>query len=71
MSILIISILTLIALLFLVVQLLKVNQTSGFLKILRDLMIVILSLGLTFLVFYVGYRLMPVSYTHLRAHETS
>ena len=60
MSILIISILTLIALLFLVVQLLKVNQTSGFLKILRDLMIVILSLGLTFLVFYVGYRLMRV-----------
>jgi len=49
-----------IALLFLVVQLLKVNQTSGFLKILRDLMIVILSLGLTFLVFYVGYRLMRV-----------
>ena len=60
MSILIISILTLIALVFLVVQLLKVNQTSGFLKILRDLMIVILSLGLTFLVFYVGYRLMRV-----------
>ena len=60
MSILIISILTLIALLFLVVQLLKVNQTSGVLKILRDLMIVILSLGLTFLVFYVGYRLMRV-----------
>ena len=60
MSILIISILTLIALLFLVVQLLKVSQTSGFLKILRDLMIVILSLGLTFLVFYVGYRLMRV-----------
>lgn len=60
MSILIISILTLIALLFLVVQLLKVNHTSGFLKILRDLMIVILSLGLTFLVFYVGYRLMRV-----------
>ena len=60
MSILIISILTLIALLFLVVQLLKVKQTSGFLKILRDLMIVILSLGLTFLVFYVGYRLMRV-----------
>ena len=60
MSILIISILTMIALLFLVVQLLKVNQTSGFLKILRDLMIVILSLGLTFLVFYVGYRLMRV-----------
>ena len=60
MSILIISILTLIELLFLVVQLLKVNQTSGFLKILRDLMIVILSLGLTFLVFYVGYRLMRV-----------
>lgn len=60
MSILIISILTFIALLFLVVQLLKVNQTSGFLKILRDLMIVILSLGLTFLVFYVGYRLMRV-----------
>ena len=60
MSILIISILTLIALLFLVVQLLKVNHTSGFLKILRDLMIVILSLGLTFLVFYVGYILMRV-----------
>ena len=60
MIILIISILTMIALLFLVVQLLKVNQTSGFLKILRDLMIVILSLGLTFLVFYVGYRLMRV-----------
>ncbi len=60
MSILIISILTMIALLFLAVQLLKVNQTSGFLKILRDLMIVILSLGLTFLVFYVGYRLMRV-----------
>ena len=60
MSILIISILTMIALLFLVVQLLKVNQTTGFLKILRDLMIVILSLGLTFLVFYVGYRLMRV-----------
>ena len=60
MSILKISILTMIALLFLVVQLLKVNQTSGFLKILRDLMIVILSLGLTFLVFYVGYRLMRV-----------
>ena len=60
MSILIISILTMIALLFLVVQLLKVNQTSGFLKILRDLMIVILCLGLTFLVFYVGYRLMRV-----------
>ncbi len=60
MSILIISILTMIALLFLVVQLLKVNQTSGFLKILRDLMIVVLSLGLTFLVFYVGYRLMRV-----------
>ena len=60
MSILIISILTMIALLFLVVQLLKVNKTSGFLKILRDLMIVILSLGLTFLVFYVGYRLMRV-----------
>ena len=60
MSILIISVLTMIALLFLVVQLLKVNQTSGFLKILRDLMIVVLSLGLTFLVFYVGYRLMRV-----------
>ena len=60
MSILIISILTMIALLFLVVQLLKVNQTSGFLKVLRDLMIVVLSLGLTFLVFYVGYRLMRV-----------
>jgi ABC-type branched-subunit amino acid transport system permease subunit len=54
---LIILFLSIVALLFLVQQLLKNSPEGKFLKSLRDLLLIILALGITTGVFYVGFRL--------------
>ena len=54
---LLILFLTIIALLFLVQQLLKNTPEGKFLKSLRDLLVVVLALGISAGVFYVGFRL--------------
>jgi ABC-type branched-subunit amino acid transport system permease subunit len=54
---LIILFLSIIALLFLVQQLLKNSPEGKFLKSLRDLLLIVLALGITTGVFYVGFRL--------------
>jgi ABC-type branched-subunit amino acid transport system permease subunit len=54
---LIILFLSIIALLFLVQQLLKNSPEGKFLKSLRDLLLIILALGISTGVFYVGFRL--------------
>ena len=54
---LIILFLSIVALLFLVQQLLKNSPEGKFLKSLRDLLLIVLALGITTGVFYVGFRL--------------
>ncbi|EKO37118.1 hypothetical protein B273_0045 [SAR86 cluster bacterium SAR86E] len=54
---LIILFLSIVALLFLVQQLLKNSPQGKFLKSLRDLLLIVLALGITTGVFYVGFRL--------------
>lgn len=54
---LLILFLSIIALLFLVQQLLKNSPEGQFLKSLRDLLLIVLALGITTGVFYVGFRL--------------
>ena len=54
---LIILFLSIIALLFLVQQLLKNSPEGKFLKSVRDLLLIVLALGITTGVFYVGFRL--------------
>ena len=54
---LLILFLSIVALLFLVQQLLKNSPEGKFLKSLRDLLLIILALGITTGVFYVGFRL--------------
>ena len=54
---LIILSLSIVALLFLVQQLLKNSPEGKFLKSLRDLLLIVLALGITTGVFYVGFRL--------------
>ena len=54
---LIILFLSIVALLFLVQQLLKNSPEGKFLKSLRDLLLIVLALGITTGIFYVGFRL--------------
>ena len=54
---LIILFLSIVALLFLVQQLLKNSPEGKFLKSVRDLLLIVLALGITSGVFYVGFRL--------------
>ena len=54
---LIILFLSIIALLFLVQQLLKNSPEGKFLKSLRDLLLIVLALGISTGVFYVGFSL--------------
>ena len=54
---LIILFLSIVALLFLVQQLLKNSPEGKFLKSVRDLLLIVLALGITTGVFYVGFRL--------------
>ena len=54
---LIILFLSIVALLFLVQQLLKNSPEGKFLKSLRDLLLIIMALGISTGVFYVGFRL--------------
>ena len=54
---LIILFLSIVALLFLVQQLLKNSPEGKFLKSLRDMLLIVLALGITTGVFYVGFRL--------------
>jgi ABC-type branched-subunit amino acid transport system permease subunit len=54
---LLILFLSIVALLFLVQQLLKNSPEGKFLKSVRDLLLIFLALGITTGVFYVGFRL--------------
>ena len=54
---LLILFLSIVALLFLVQQLLKNSPEGKFLKSVRDLLLIVLALGITSGVFYVGFRL--------------
>ena len=54
---LIIAFLSIVALLFLVQQLLSNSPDGKFLKSLRDLLVIILTLSMSIGVFYVGFRL--------------
>ena len=54
---LIILFLSIVATLFLVQQLLKNSPEGQFLKSLRDLLLIILALGISVGVFYVGFRM--------------
>ena len=57
---LIIAKLTLAAILFLVTQLLKANKNNTFLNLVKDFLVVTLSLGLTVLVIFVAWRLFRI-----------
>ena len=57
---LIIATLTLVAILFLVTQLLKANKNNTFLNLVKDFLVVTLSLGLTVLVIFVAWRLFRI-----------
>ena len=57
---LIIATLTLVAILFLVTQLLKANKNNTFLNLGKDFLVVTLSLGLTVLVIFVAWRLFRI-----------
>ena len=54
---LIIATLTLVAILFLVTQLLKANKNNTFLNLVKDFLVVTLSLGLPVIVIFVAWRL--------------
>jgi hypothetical protein len=58
MSTLIILFLSIVALLFLVQQLLKNSPDGRILSTIRDLLLIILTLSISIGVFYVGFRLM-------------
>tara|TARA_B100000927_G_scaffold89197_1_gene72119 strand:- start:451 stop:639 length:189 start_codon:yes stop_codon:yes gene_type:complete len=55
-----IATLTLVAILFLVTQLLKANKNNTFLNLVKDFLVVTLSLGLTVLVIFVAWRLFRI-----------
>ena len=57
---LIIATLTLVAILFLVTQLLKANKNNTFLNLVKDFLVVTLSLGLTVIVIFVSWRLFRI-----------
>jgi len=57
---LIIATLTLVAILFLVTQLLKANKNNTLLNLIKDFLVVTLSLGLTVLVIFVAWRLFRI-----------
>ena len=57
---LIIATLTLVAILFLVTQLLKANKNNTFLNLVKDFLVVTLSLGLAVLVIFVAWRLFRI-----------
>ena len=57
---LIIATLTLVAILFLVTQLLKANKDNTYLNLVKDFLVVTLSLGLTVLVIFVAWRLFRI-----------
>ncbi len=57
---LIIATLTLVAILFLVTQLLKANKNNTFLNLVKDFLVVTFSLGLTVLVIFVAWRLFRI-----------
>jgi hypothetical protein len=57
---LIIFFLSIVALLFLVQQLYSHSPDGKFLKSIRDLLVIILSLSMTIGVFYVGFRLLKI-----------
>ena len=57
---LIIATLTLVAILFLVTQLLKANKNNTFLNLVKDFLVVTLSHGLTVLVIFVAWRLFRI-----------
>ena len=57
---LIIATLTLVAILFLVTQLLKANKNNTFLNLIKDFLVVTHSLGLTVLVIFVAWRLFRI-----------
>ena len=57
---LIIATLTLVAILFLVTQLLKANKNNTFLNLIKDFLVVTRSLGLTVLVIFVAWRLFRI-----------
>ena len=57
---LIIATLTLVAILFLVNQLLKANKNNNFLNLVKDFLVVTLSRGLTVLVIFVAWRLFRI-----------
>ncbi|MBT87469.1 MAG: hypothetical protein CMD55_02210 [Gammaproteobacteria bacterium] len=57
MSLLIILFLSIVALLFLVQQLLKNSPDGPILSTIRDLLLIILTLSISIGVFYVGFRL--------------
>ena len=57
---LIIATLTLVAILFLVTQLLKANKNNTFLNLIKDFLVVTLSLGVTVLVIIVAWRLFRI-----------
>ncbi len=57
---LIIATLTLVAILFLVTQLLKANKNNTFLNLVKDFLVVTLSLGLTVIVIFVAWRLFRI-----------
>tara|TARA_B100001079_G_C16368425_1_gene496204 strand:- start:638 stop:826 length:189 start_codon:yes stop_codon:yes gene_type:complete len=57
---LIIATLTLVAILFLVTQLLKANKNNTLLNLVKDFLVVTLSLGLTVLVIFVAWRLFRI-----------
>ena len=57
---LIIATLTLVAILFLVTQLLKANKNNTFLNLVKDFLVVTLCLGLTVLVIFVAWRLFRI-----------
>ena len=57
---LIIATLTLVAILFLVTQLLKANKNNTFLNLVKDFLVVTLYLGLTVLVIFVAWRLFRI-----------
>ena len=57
---LIIATLTLVAILFLVTQLLKANKNNTFLNLVKDFIVVNISRGLTVIVIFVAWRLFRI-----------
>ena len=55
-----ILIISTIALIYLLVQLVKAKQQGKFLQTLRDLLVITLAILMTFAIFYIGYRVFRV-----------